>query len=304
MTTRLTWIASPSAACFDAVRRLAGGQTAVNSALADALGAPAANLRDFLLAAGAPLAEFFAELVPAAAVIESNRQLAHTALTKSLGRGRAEPLVERLAGLLTDCEQASAAAFPRLRDELELRFRPLRELWETRGPGMLAAVGRRTERTLIVDAASVVAVAPFLGGAGWAAPKSNTVVIEAVLANPLGELPETVRLGWLLAQLAADLPDFAELVGPGRSAELFAWAMLPPALEAAADLELVRPVDERLVRAAAESWLPAAIAAPEFVVDERSLAALEGWRQTAAASAAPWTVKLKALEQLLSEAIS
>ena len=54
----------------------------------------------------------------------------------------------------------------------------------------------------------MILVQPVLGGAGAAHWLYNSVHIEAVLANPVAELPEVVRLGWLLAQLNFDLPMF------------------------------------------------------------------------------------------------
>ena len=68
----------------------------------------------------------------------------------------------------------------------------------------MAAIGRLTERELVVERADVILVHPVLGGGGWAYPPYNAVCFEAVLANPIAELPEVVRLGWLLAQLNLD----------------------------------------------------------------------------------------------------
>ncbi|MBL9083475.1 MAG: hypothetical protein JNK76_16785 [Planctomycetales bacterium] len=308
MTTRLSFTANPSAACWHAAEQLALGGTPAVALTAERLAAnfaePAAALAAFLTAANIPQPAFFDQLTPAACEIDGNRQLAHAALTKTVGRSRAEPLLESLVGLLSDCENAYFAAFPDLRKELELRYGPLRELWDARGPGLLAAVGRATDRRLVPEAVSVAAVPPFgAQGGGWAALGSNTVVFEMVLADPIAGLPETVRLGWLVSQLNIDLPDFSELLAPGAARLVAACAMLPVVLEAAADLEMMRP-DEggHLLTTAAEAWLPAALKSPELKLSESRLAALCGWRESARASGVPWGVKLKALERLLAEA--
>jgi hypothetical protein len=307
VTTRLTFAASPSAACWHAAEQLALGGTPAVAVTAERLAAkfaePAAALAAFLTDANIPQGAFFEHLTPAACEIESNRQLAHAALTKAVGRGRADSLVEPLAGLLSDCENAYFSVFPDLRKELELRYGPLRELWETRGPGLIAAVGRATDRRLVPETARVAAVPPFgAQGGGWAALGSNTVVFEMVLADPIPGLPESVRLGWLVSQLNFDLPDFSELLAPGAARLVAACAMLPVVLEAAADLEMMRP-DEggHLLTTAAEAWLPAALKTPELKLSELRLAALRGWRETARAPNVPWGVKLKALERLLAE---
>ncbi|MBA4019511.1 MAG: hypothetical protein C0483_20290 [Pirellula sp.] len=306
MTTQLSWTASPSAACWQAAEHWAAGRmpaaATMHEALAVKFAAPADALGAFLRDENIPTTLFFEHLTPAACDIESNRALAHTALTKTVGRGRAEVLAERTAGLLTDCEAAYFAAFPKLREELELRYRPLRELWDARGPGLVAGVGRRTDRGLIPEAARVAAVPPYLGGGGWAAPASNTVVFAMVLANPIDQLPETLRLGWLVSLLNFDLPDFAEALPADRAREVAAWSMLPAVLEAAADVELVWPdTTGQLLATAAGAWLPTALRGGEVDVSGERLAAVTGWWTTARGNAAPWGVKLRALARLLVE---
>src|SRR5690606_23019649 len=91
-------------------------------------------------------------------------------------------------------------------EELELRSAPLREQWEARGGGLLATLARLTTAGLVPEMADVILVHPVLGGGGAAHWQYNSVQFEAVLANPLAELPEVLRLGWLLAQLNFDLP--------------------------------------------------------------------------------------------------
>lgn len=307
MTTQLSWTASPSAACWQAAEHWGAGRmpaaATMHEALTTGFAAPALALDAFLREQNIPLAPFFEHLTPAACEIESNRALAHTALTKSLGRARADVLAERTAGLLTDCEAAFFAAFPKLREELELRFRPLRELWDARGPGLVAGVGRRTDRGLVPEAARVAAVPPYLGGGGWAAAPSNTVVFEMVLANPIDQLPETLRLGWLVTLLNFDLPDFAEALPPDRAREVAAWSMLPAVLEAAADLELAWPdATGQLLATAAAAWLPTALRGGEVDVSTERLAAVTGWWQAASRDKAAWGVKLRALGRLFAEA--
>ena len=93
-------------------------------------------------------------------------------------------------------------------DELPLRIGPLREQWNARGPGLL--------RRLVLQALQagwqehsdeesdepqrIVIVPPVTGGGGWASGRQSVVLFEGLLANPWRELPETVRLAWLLAQ--------------------------------------------------------------------------------------------------------
>ena len=93
--------------------------------------------------------------------------------------------------------------YPRLTEELLLRQRPLRELWEAHGPGLLYQISRQQSLEL-PSKAQIVTVLPIHGGGGEAIAEHESVVIETVLANPIGNLPEILRLAWLIAQLSPD----------------------------------------------------------------------------------------------------
>lgn len=292
MAIRLSWVASASASCFYAVARSASEPTSPPPDVVAAVGHAAHELRRFLQTHGVPEESFFAHLVPSAVTVAANRELAQAVLTKTVGRARAKLLLEPTAGWLTSCEQAYFRAFPRLLDELELRHRPLRELWEARGPGLLACVGRLTDRRTVVEEATVAVVQPQAGGGGDAYAPYNMATIEAVLTNPLEQLPETVRLAWLLSTLNADLPEFVELLGPGRAATITSAAMLPAVLEAAVDVEWIRP-DDALLPTAAAAWR---VTLPDGA---RSLEVVRRWWTFTRSAAAPWPVALTALEALL-----
>jgi hypothetical protein len=94
---------------------------------------------------------------------------------------------------------------------------------------------------------------PVLGGSGVAHIEQNLVRIEAVLTNPLVELPEVVRLGWLLSQLHIDQAHFSDAIGSNLLSRLAPLAMLPPILAAAEVMELSK-CDESIAELAIEHW--------------------------------------------------
>src|SRR5206468_2245664 len=110
-----------------------------------------------------------------------------------------------------------------------------------------------TDPTVLVPQADVVLVHPFLGGHGQAWLFYNCVTLEGVLANPHAELPEVVRLGWLLSQLNLELPAISELIEPLRLPRVGSLAMLCVALSAAEEVELAR-ADERTIARAIDWW--------------------------------------------------
>ena len=113
--------------------------------------------------------------------------------------------LERVAQSLQTLESRLRATHPDIDAQLQLRQRPLREQWDALGPGLMKRIGGRSLPD--ARAADVLLVLPLLGGGGALLPNRSGVHIEAVLANPNPELPEFVRLGWLLTQLQATCGD-------------------------------------------------------------------------------------------------
>jgi hypothetical protein len=189
-------------------------------------------------------------------------------------------------------ESAFLGAVQGVVDELELRSGPLREQWEAWGPGFLAAIERLTERAILAESAEVVLVYPALGGAAAAHLPYNNVTIEALLTNPHGELPEVVRLGWLLSTLNLDLPKYSEVIPSKRLTRLAPLAMLPVAMEAAAEVELTPGGAALLARAIAAWRLADSDAEPLAKI-------LQEWWQTYQDRRPAWSVALAALDRML-----
>jgi hypothetical protein len=292
MAIELQWIASRSASCFHAARAIVL-ESAGESSLAAALAPAARALGDFLAARAVPADVFFDHLVPLSAGIEADRDLAELTLRKTLAPRTFDTLVLELALRLKALKQAQTAAIPRLVDELELRSGPLREQWEARGPGLWAGLGRLTETGLLVEQATVALVYPLRGGGGRAHVAYNMATIEAVLANPVNELPEIVRLGWLLSMLNLDLPKYSERLRAPR--RVFPLAMLPAVLTAAENVELAR-FDPSTMRLAIDAWRIDPAGRADDVVDTLGV-----WWQTYRDTRPPWDVALAALERMLEE---
>lgn len=283
---------SLSTSALHAAKAILDGRPLADARLADALAPAAVDLQRQIDAAGLPSEALWRQLIPLSANLESNRQLAEVALTKVVGRTtRSEAHTAGLAQAITQLEASMRTALPRLDEELPLRIGPLREQWEARGPGLLYGVQRLTEPGVLPESADIVLVHPAVGGAGDAFHKNNLVTLEGVLTNPHAELPETVRLAWLIAQLNADLPKFGENIHAQRLPAVAAFALLPPILQAAEDVELVHP-SPMLLTKAIEAWnlpVPADIDPATLLTD---------WWTTYLDSRPAWGVALTALDQM------
>ncbi len=240
---------------------------------------------------------FWKELIATGAAIDSNHELAALVLRKRIGGLVPATNVNQLSGLITDVEAAFKLLFPKYLEQTPLRLRPLQDHWLGFGSGLMAHIGRVTEKALMVSECRAIALQPILGGDGVSHIDQNLVRIEAVLTNPMAELPEVVRLAWLISQLQLDLPRFSDLLGPGLAGKLGPIAMLPPTLAAAEVLELSR-CDEATVELAIENWQ---IAVPKGMDPHSQLIpTMMDWWETYLQTRPPWELALRALAKMLN----
>jgi hypothetical protein len=286
------WKSSLSATCMHAATCLRAGVPLADHELAATLERPVAALFKEIEDAKWPLDAVLAQLVGLAAEVENNRAL----VTRALGRlslRAVEGHVNRVAGAIADIESAVHRAQPEIVEELAVRGGPLREQWDARGPGMLREIARLTDDGVVPEFAEIVLVSPVVGGAGTAYAAQNRVTLEAVLVNPHAQLPEIVRIAWLMAQLNSDLPRFAEALPPRHGGRAFALAMLAPALTAGETVELA-PCDEAALEGALEAWRLREGLPPD------AASRLWQWWDTWLNGASSWPVAVAALEKMLA----
>jgi hypothetical protein len=234
-------------------------------------------------------------LVGLAAGIESNQALAETWLAKwGLRQATMTSRIVRLSGAIADVEAAMRLIQPKLLEQLSLRARPIQEQWLGYGQGLTAHLRRLTDPQWLVEEAEAILVHPVLGGGGYAFADANRFSIEALLTNPLSELPEVLRVAWLASQLQADLPRYTEGLGPFRAEPIVALAMLPVVLAAAEVMELSR-CEEANIQLAIEHWQ---IAIPQR--DDVSSLLLPWW-ETYLQTRPAWPIALKALDKMLHD---
>jgi hypothetical protein len=290
---RIRWLVNPTASSLHAGAALAAGQQLTDPNLGAALAEPTRDLEGELAAAGVPPVEFWRIVGPLSTTFSDYRQLAKMTLYRTTGLAGGRELTERVGECIAAMDEALLEHNPNLSDELTLRSGPLRAQWEARGPGLLKHIFEATEARLMVAAADIVLVLPVLGGGGAAQLYNNSVRIEAVLADPHANLPEVVRLGWMLAQLHLDLPLLAPEVPAGQLPRFAALAMVPAALEAANALELTKLHPGSLAEVAFAWNLPS-------LAREEVRTALSQWWEAYVASRPPFNVALQTLAEVLA----
>lgn len=295
MSLELRWLASHSASCFHAARALGRGPLA-DAQFEAAIREPAEGLCQEIAAAGICEDAFWRHMIPLSAGIENNRQLADLVVRKTIGYGKASDAATlRLAGWIAEVEAAVRRAVPDLVDRVAQGAEWLKEQWSSLGPALLSAIARRTDPNVVVPAADVILVWPACGGDGAAHLIYNNVRLEAVAADPVAELPEVLRLAWLVAQLNLEVPIFSEGIPPRNLPLVAACAMVPPALAAAGELDLVSAPDDALPMAL-ERWRVAGTTGGDLAP------VISDWWQTYLDTQPPWPIALAALDRMLSSA--
>ncbi|MBN1590209.1 MAG: hypothetical protein JW888_11900 [Pirellulales bacterium] len=253
-TTELRWVVSLSTNCLHAADVLRRGHPLANTSLTTAIAEPARRLQEEIHTQGLDETSFWNHLVPLSASIENNTQLVETVLRKALGyNGRAQALVGPLAGRVADVEAAVRRALPELVEQLADRAERLEQHWQQVGAAMLDLIARPIDPRLIVPKADVILVPAVCGGDGVAHLPYNTVRIESVETDPVPQLPEVLRLAWLLAQLNVDLPMFSETIHRDHLPLVASLAMLPASLASGRELRLCDN-DPATVRLAVDRW--------------------------------------------------
>jgi hypothetical protein len=292
--TTINWLPGVTAGCFYTAELLLRDRPPADPALAAALAGPARRLQKALEEEWVPPVTFWHHLVPLAAGIGCAHELAEVVLVKTLGRSGSESRLGRFSGLLHELKLAYLQALPGLEETLGRAIEDLRPRWDRQGVAVLTGVANATEPGVLVEEATVAVVHPALAGGGAACLPYRDACFEAVPADPVAELPEVVRLAWLLGQLHMGLPRYAEAVQHTPPATVAALAMVPAALAGAELPELAR-CDPPTIALAVQEWLrPAAgdVATWAEVVVE--------WWDVYRTMRPTWATALQALDELLA----
>jgi hypothetical protein len=288
----LRWLAKSSVACFHAALALFQRQTLIDPALSAALERPSERLRAALVEERVPAQEFWNHLIPLAAGNVSVQELAELTLRKTIGQAETALRLRRFREALADLKNAFSTILPHLDDNLAVQVGVLRPRWDYHGNGLLGRIANWTDPGVLVEEATVVVVYPACGGGGGAHLVYNWVRMEAVDDDPVPELPEMVRLAWLLSMLNLDLPRYSESLRPRSLDTVAGLAMIPIALTAAKELELTE-CNEQTIDRAVRTWLPPA------GKEEHWIKTLNDWWGTYVAMRPPWPTALRALDVLL-----
>jgi hypothetical protein len=297
MLTELRWIASLPSSALHAALAIFEGRKLVDGNLQVAIEAPARKLVVAVDNCGVKPERLLPHLVALSAGITVPLQSVEVAMMKVTDRETARAHAPRLLEVTRQVIAAFKTAVPDVLEQLELRGGPIRQQWEARGPGLLNQLAQKTDAELIPMQVEVVLVHPALGGGSRSFLPYNSVLLEAVVADPIANLPEPVRLGWSIGQLNCDLPKHQSDLTHDELSRAAALAMIPAVLAAAEEVELAH-CDVARIQLALDNWVWPRHGDPIQLADQ-----LGAWWDTYAASRPDWTVALGALRAMTAGCI-
>ncbi|TWU45643.1 hypothetical protein Q31b_08190 [Novipirellula aureliae] len=213
---------------------------------------------------------------------------------------------------IDDCRLVMTQRFPRLEDQLELRARPLRDHWDSVGPGLLHQIAKQiwqdtVPKTWWPPRVNALLVQPMRGGDGGFDSGGSKIWIEAMLTNADPRIPEVLRVAWLVTRLAIEQHLSEKPVTQVGLCEAWSFAAVAITLNAAAELELIaaKPLSGKPLsgKPLSASPLPIADAVSLWrISDHSSLGNLiDHWWQQFASNPTPLPVALKSLAHSINQ---
>lgn len=275
-----------------------------------ALLGPTSEINTRLVSALADIRGFWSALFAAVASGKSLRESCPDAL---LSAGCSELQIDQTAaGLgsrLDECRIAFGQRYPKLRDQLQLRAGPLKDRWQTFGPGLLIETAKLVWQSSPPDEwwpsdVDCLLVQPLRGGDGGFDSGQCRVWIEAMLTDADPVVGEIFRLAFWVTQVAVgrhldatlgrvETPAHPEDFGSGthrKSSLPWQLGCVPVVLAAGANLDLFR-ADPLPIQTAIRMWRLGDESVGEVVA--------KWWSQWSDAGAA-MPVALKALDRMLA----
>ena len=153
-----------------------------------------------------------------------------------------EQIARAIRGRLVDARSLFFKKFPKLVDQLQLRAQPLKSQWDSYGPGLVREVDRRIwgdqpPPRWSPGRVDALLVQPIRGGDGGFDAEQKRIWVEAMLTDADPEVPEVLRIVWLVTRLTIEL--YLRDGSDDALADSWALVSVPIALEAGRELEIV-----------------------------------------------------------------
>mgnify|MGYP001812900974 FL=1 len=292
-SVKIRWVASVELSVAHAAFVVATAARCSDSKTEQLLVPPVTDINNRLLSASLDIGVFWEQYLMEVLRETDMQQACSIALMWSgCSEMQVETTSKAITSRLSDSRLAFLQRFPKLAEQLQLRAGPLRDRWETFGPGLLGQVGGKIWGEPPNDwwppTIDALMVQPMRGGDGGYDAERHRLWMEAVLTDVDSEVPEVLRMAWLITRIAIE-----EYIRQKSSDQSLAtpWSLvsIPLVLAAGAELELIRS-DPLPIRRAMELWQ---------IGDDATAKTLSSWWEEFEQTSTPLPAALKVLKQRL-----
>ncbi len=262
-----------------------------------ALVAPATEINNRLLSASVDVASFWRRLFAEYAFDSASDRAVEIALISAGGSElQLEQTAAAISNRLGECRLAFHSRFPKLADQLELRLVPLKQRWDEVGSELLSAIADqiwedRPPADWWPARVTGVAVQPMRGGDGDYDSDAVKFWIEALLSDADPDVPEVLRVAWLLTQLALQI-QMREKSSETVSGMPWTLGSVPIVLSASIDAGIIPGGNDRQIEATLQLWR---------LGDWSTARTLHTWWQQWQKNKSPMPVAVKALDKMLGQ---
>ncbi|MCH1440784.1 MAG: hypothetical protein L7W43_14070, partial [Rubripirellula sp.] len=243
--TKIQWVAHPELSAAHAAYLVATRAPCNDPKTEQTLIQPVTEANNRLFSASVDVGQFWQQyLLQVLSDVPMEQACGVALLAAGANEMQVEQTSKAVANRLGDARLAFTNRYPKLAEQLDLRARPLRERWETYGPGLLNQVGKqiwgdRPPADWWMPQVTALMVQPMRGGDGGYDASGARLWLEAMLTDVDPRVPEVLRVAWLVTSMAID--NYAR----GTSGELSLmrpWSLVsvPLVLNAGRELELLR----------------------------------------------------------------
>lgn len=261
--TQLRWAPHAWLSAMHAARTVGRSGQCTDAKTETQLAVPVASLNSRLIAQSVDVSAFWSEVIRLVATSKDGptskrdeQAICEAALSVAgVSEFQLEQTIPAIADLLRQCRSAFNERFPKLTEQLDLRGKPLKQSWNTYGPGLLKTISEKIWDGEPPDdwwptSCDVRLVQPVSGGMGDVT--GDRLWIEAMLTDADPRVPEVLRIAWLVTRIAI-ARNIRERSGDSMSSLPWTKAATVITLESGVDIGLL-PAGELPIATACECW--------------------------------------------------
>ena len=294
--TKIRWVSHPELSAAHAAYLVASRVQCNDQKTEQTQIQPVTEVNNRLFASAVDVSQFWQQyLLQILSDVPLERACGVALLSAGANEMQVDQTTKAIVNRMSDARLAFNHRYPKIAEQLDLRARPLRERWETYGPGLLNQVGKQIwgdspPEDWWMPNVTALMVQPIRGGDGGCDASSSRLWLEAMLTDVDPRVPEVLRVAWLVTAMAIENYT-RQTSGDLRLMRPWSLVSVPLVLKAGSEMELFRG-DELPICEAMKVWR---------FGDEQVAEIVSQWWTLQSDSSAPMPARLQRLDEMLPQ---